>query len=333
MAHFLNPENDCILVQSDAAFNVCLMALAGLGNNLQFQSMQEVSIDNIESNDPHDSHRFVFGGMHAAVPARRAHAFAKTASSVMRMCMLRSANAGYCPVTIGAKAHTRNRDKMNVCAYSVPNAPKFELSPTNNRMHIMEYYSYYDRMHPHFMIENQLRQRKPGQMWTVMQVFRKKFSEVVEFTTNMNARDMSGEQVEARDGAIYIHPPGTFSSFVNVRCTVRKITNPSHPSLQLFKALCDRDGQGGAQRILENYRKALEVNRREPEPLPPHAAESEEESDDYKESEDEEDKEFPDHVTPIPTAPPKVLPPNYYCDGQPDLGMLSLQMSALGLGR
>ena len=286
MTH-INPENDCILVQTDAAFDVALMALSGLGDNLQVVTMQEVSIDNIESNNPH--HRFLFGGAAAGSRERRVQAFAKTSSSVLRMCMLRSANTGHCPL-IGERSHARNRNKMAGQAYG----PRFVLS--NNKLHAMEYYSFYDKMHPHFLFEYEVIRRQPGEWWhmtTMMFVFRRGFSEVIEFTTNMSARDVSGMVCGPHGGT---YPLGTFQSYVNVKCFVRKIKNPNHDSLRLLKALCG--GTEGAQEILRNYQKGLTMVFLGDIPFPAQPSDSETESDDYEESEDEEDGEFLAHGEP-----------------------------------
>ena len=321
MTH-INPENDCILVQTDTAFDVALMALSGLGagDHLQVVTMQEVSIDNIESNHPH--HRFLFGGKAAGSRERRVQAFAKTSSSVLRTSMLRSANTGYCPL-IGARSHARNRDKMAIQTFG----PKFVL--TTNKMHAMEYYSFYDKMHPHFMFEYELTQRQTGEWWhmtTMMLIFRKGFSEVIEFTTNMRARDVSGMKCGPHRAESDVYPLGTFQSYVNVKCFVRIIKRPNHDSLRLFKAL--HGGTDGAKEILRNYQKGLIMVSLDDIPFPAQPSDSGVGSDDYEESEDEEDREFLSHGKPTPITPTKGRY-DYY--GNPAYEALLTQMAAIGL--
>ena len=321
MTH-INPENDCILVKTDAAFDVALMALSGLRDNLQVVTMQEVSIDNIESNNPH--HQFLFGGAAAGSRERRVQAFAKTSSNVLRMCMLRSANTGHCPV-IGERSHARNRDKMAIQMFG----PKFVL--TTNKMHAMEYYSFYDKMHPHFMFEYELTRHQTGEWWhmtTMMLIFRKGFSEVIEFTTNMRARDVSGMKCGPHRAESDVYPLGTFQSYVNVKCFVRIIKNPNHDSLRLFKAL--HGGTDGPQEILRNYQKELIIVSLDDIPLPAQSYDSDIGSDDsgYEEPEDEEDGEFLSHGKPTPITP-KTGIYDYY--GNPAYEALAAQMAAIGL--
>ena len=252
----MNPEIDCILVQTDPAFELARAALNDeCEGDCKPVAMQKVSIDNIESNN---CLSICFGGVYAKHRIIRIQAFARTASSVLRMCMLRSANvcADYSP-SIGHYSQIRNSRKMAIENLYLP---IFPLS--NNKEHAMEYYSHYDMMHPHFMIEHGLLQHQPGEWWhmsSTMLVVWRNFSEVVKFATNLSARDMSG--IPDRKGAVY--PFGTFESSVNVQCSVHNITNPNHVSLQFLRALCS--GPVGAAHILETYKKGLQTQP--PQPL------------------------------------------------------------------
>ena len=77
------------------------------------------------------------------------------------------------------------------------------------------YYSRYDQLHPHVLLQSQYAAAQPTRWWTMrpkmMLIFRNNFSEVVEFSTTFSA----GERPEIR--------PGTFKSYVNVRCKVCRI--------------------------------------------------------------------------------------------------------------
>ena len=242
----MNPEIDCILVQTDPTFELALVALNDLlvCDCVKVVDVQKTSIDNIESNNSSDECRFIFGRDDAIYPKKRIQAFGRTASSVLRMCMLRSANGECCP-RIGSKSHDRNFKKMTF-KY---NSPRILLSNDT-----MEYYSHYDMMHPHFMFEHELLQRPLGEWWcmsSTMLVFRRNFSEVIEFNTNLNARDMSC----VFDGNGKTFPFGTFESSVNVQCSVHNITNQNHVSFSFLRALCE--GPVGAKHILQTYKKGL----------------------------------------------------------------------------
>lgn len=75
----VNIPYDCILVQTDIAFNLALEVLADLQRNgqLQLRTSQTVTIDNIESNDSRDDLCFTFGGAHAASYKKKTTVFCK----------------------------------------------------------------------------------------------------------------------------------------------------------------------------------------------------------------------------------------------------------------
>ena len=93
-------ENDCILVQTDCAFNIVLTVLESLSNDDEFHvsSYKVVTIKNIESDDPDDHYSLRFGGGGDQPFPQRLQCFARTTSSVLRMMMLKSVNASrWCP--------------------------------------------------------------------------------------------------------------------------------------------------------------------------------------------------------------------------------------------
>ena len=297
-------ENDCILLQTDIAFNLGLEVLHQLARDNQVYTCahQTVSIDNIESDDKHYHHRFRFGGTHATSPEKVAHYFARTASSVLRMCMLRSINANdkFFP-KFGAYSEPRNKSKM---VYQ-SNGPHFVLA--RSKMATMEYYSYYDHLHPHFKLEHefasallsdQKRWFKPS---TMMLIFRRNLSEVVEITTSLQAELM--------------HHNGIYAvrSFAHVLCIVRRISNLDHHSLKLLQAL-----KNDPSEIIARYQLALglpaldQINN--PWTLTESESESEEDSEEEYDSElDDKDDAYIAEMDPnFGMQPIQYVPPNIF---------------------
>ena len=81
----MNP--DTIFVQTDPAFNIVLQSLKELRdqNRLQETHVQAATLTNIESNDDDEDRRLMFGGEREELANS---AFGRTASAVVRMCML-----------------------------------------------------------------------------------------------------------------------------------------------------------------------------------------------------------------------------------------------------
>lgn len=97
-----------------------------------------------------------------------------------------------------------------------------------------EYYSKYDCLYPHFRIEKALKEVEPNQWMflpTMMLIFRKNFSEVIEISTTFRAREVQ----EPNTAHALL---GTFNSYVNVRCIVRTISDPEHAKLNALRKLC-----------------------------------------------------------------------------------------------
>ena len=222
-------ENDCILVQTDCTFNIALAVLKSLNNDeIQVCSYKVVTINNIESNDPHDHYSLRFGGgggLHL-------QSFARTTSSVLRMMALESVNASrWCP-RMGRHSERRNRQKMQVQTFVQSGHGEFVIAATKSAAE--EYYTYYDHLHPHFKIENGFSSVQPDDwsMQNMMLIFRHDFTEVIEIGTSL--------QVGHRP---HIWPgPGTFHSNAHVHCIVRHISNPNHDGLKFLRALKNISG-------------------------------------------------------------------------------------------
>ena len=141
-------ENDCILVQTDCAFNIVLTVLESLSNDDEFHvsSYKVVTIKNIESDDPDDHYSLRFGGGGRLY----LQCFARTASSVLRMMMLKSVNASrWCP-RIGQHSERRNKQKMQLETHVQPRRREFAIAATKSAAE--EYYTYYDHLHPHLKL-------------------------------------------------------------------------------------------------------------------------------------------------------------------------------------
>ena len=218
-------DTDYIVLSSDVNYYATLNALANLQRNdrLRVTAYQVVSIDNIESSS--DDEPFVFGGeqQHLCLQA-----FSRTASSVIRLCMMKSADMQYIP---NFQSKRRNMQKMQ---YSFDRRhPDFSLGH-GNRAATMRYYSRFDQLHPHFLLEQQFRAAgaRPIPWWTMrptmMLIFQNNFSKVIEFSTTLSAR----EKPELGKG--------TIKSYVNVRCIVRNIDLDSDAS-KLFDSISKFD--------------------------------------------------------------------------------------------
>ena len=197
----MNPET--IFVQTDPAFNVVLDCLNELTqqDRLEVIHMQTASLENIESDNDNDAH--IFGGK---VPAIAKKAFARTASAVVRMCMLEAVGvARNSWPGIGRNAQRRNEDNLNQECL-IP--PLFRLA--NDRATATRYWSRYDQLYPHFRVEHEISRVNIdtlANMPSMMLIFRG-FTEVIEITTTFTATPRGDQQ---------------FDSYVHVICIVRKI--------------------------------------------------------------------------------------------------------------
>ena len=185
----------------DPAFNIVLNSLEELGqqNRLIVTQLQEASLKNIESNNDNDAH--IFGGK---VPAMAKKAFGRTASAVVRMCMLEAVGVdrNLWP-SIGRNSQIRNENKLVVRSI----LPLFCLA--DDRDKATRYWSRYDQLYPHFRIEHEVSHiDTEASMPSMMVIFREGFTEVIEITTTFKATPRGNQR---------------FDSYVHVTCIVQKI--------------------------------------------------------------------------------------------------------------
>lgn len=208
-------QKETIFLQTDPAFNSVLLAISELRDKNRFQVIkcQTAWISLIESDDPQRKYRF--GGKKAATMSNVS--FGRTASAVARMCMLSAVGikSEFWP-NIGKLTRKRNKKNMEKMVFI---KPRFCLAINKNKARY--YWSKYDQLYPHFLIEDEVRRTKTKSGLTsmprVMLIFRNDFSRVIEITTSFYAKPGKGY---------------TFSSSVCVTCIVRDI-----------KKGCSGDGQ------------------------------------------------------------------------------------------
>ena len=199
---------ETIFVQTDPAFNVVLRALVELRRDgrLEVTHCQRASIEDIESNDEQEDHRLRFGGQNA--PNMACESFGRTASAIVRMCMLKAAgiNRDWWPL-IGPRSNTRNQAKLQFDVYIDPH-----FSLANDWRTAAHYWSKYDQLYPHFRIQytvENLNIDDEGSMQSMMLIFRNNWTEMIEITTTLRATPREEHR---------------FNSKVSVACIVREIS-------------------------------------------------------------------------------------------------------------
>ena len=200
-------NQEVIFVQTDPAFNIVLKCLTELEaqNRLQVTHYQLADLRDIESNDDDEDRKFVFGGDRLSAN----HAFGRTASGIVRMCMLEAAGVSrnLWPA-LGHNAHRRNVAKLQNPLGQMPR--DFHLAATKNIAR--HYWSKYDQLYPHFRIEDKVGGvdlDMQTSMPSMMLIFRENFTEVVEITTTFNATPKENQ---------------VFHSYIHVICIVREIS-------------------------------------------------------------------------------------------------------------
>ncbi|XP_067049070.1 uncharacterized protein [Acropora muricata] len=200
-------NQEFIFVQTDPAFNVVLYCLKELGdqNRLQVTHYQWAHLTNIESNDDDEDRRFMFGGEN--LPPN--HAFGRTASAIVRMCMLEAAGVPKKLWPLPDKnAAKRNKAKLHK-SFGI-SLLGFCLASTKKIT--THYLSKYDQLYPHFRIEDKVDEvdlDTPVSIPSMMLIFRGNFTEVVEITTTFKATAKGNQQ---------------FESYIHVTCIVREIS-------------------------------------------------------------------------------------------------------------
>lgn len=217
-------DQETIFVQTDPAFNVVLQSLLELKRQerLQLITLQEVSLENIESN----SESGKFGGKR---PELAYSAFGRTASAVVRMCMLEAAGV---PQKlwpwVGNNTDRRNKAKLVRQVVSNDHKQPEPFCLANDGDTAKFYLSKYDHIYPHFRIEYEVKKvtlNSEVSMPSMMLIFRGSFTEVVRITTIFTATPKGGQQ---------------FDSCIRVFCAVYKITPESsanHPDGEYTKLL------------------------------------------------------------------------------------------------
>ena len=200
-------NQEFIFVQTDPAFNVVLYCLKELGdqNRLQVTHYQWAELRDIESNDANEERKFMFGGKTLFA----SHTFGRTASAIVRMCMLEAAGV---PRKLwpkpGSNADRRNKAKLHKSLRKP--ILGFRLATTERIA--THYWSKYDQLYPHFRIEDEV---DAVDLYTqisipsMMLIFRENFTEVVEITTTFKATPREDQQ---------------FDSYIHVTCIVREIS-------------------------------------------------------------------------------------------------------------
>ena len=217
-------DQETIFVQTDPAFDVVLQSLLELNkqDRLQLTNFQTASLENIESSNGDGK----FGGKRATLANS---AFGRTASAIVRMCMLEAAGVPrrLWPKSSGG-SDPRNRAKLVNQVMKPDHEQPVSFCLANNENAARFYWSKFDHIYPHFRIEHEVRQvtlNRQISMPSMMLIFRRSFTEVVKITTTFTAT-RKGEQ--------------QFESYIHVVCAVRKITAESsaeHPDGEYTKLL------------------------------------------------------------------------------------------------
>lgn len=196
-------NQEWIFVQTDPAFNIVLQCLTELRdqNRLLVTHLQVADLRDIESNDEDEDRKFMFGGEN--LPPN--HAFGRTASAIVRMCMLEAAGVPrHLWPALGRHAGRRNKAKLGQQQRSFRLAINQDIAT--------RYWSKYDQLYPHFRIEDELRKaglNEQASIPSMMLIFRGNFTEVVEITTTFEATPGEDQQIK---------------SYIHVICIVREIS-------------------------------------------------------------------------------------------------------------
>lgn len=209
--------DEYIMFHTDFAFTFVMDVLTRVRNEmvaskkapqLLIQHIQTASIENIESANSVDVN--LFGGGRSDYVKK----FFVTASAVLRMCMMKSAGIpeDFQPV-ISVLAQERNFPKVKVEHHLTD--PTFVLA--NNMYEAQKYYSAYDHLYPHFVLEHGYTPHtRSGNWWspdpTLMLILRNDFSELIDFSTTFRVREKVEENIN-----------GFFDSYAYVVFIVRKI--------------------------------------------------------------------------------------------------------------
>ena len=199
-----------IFLQTDPTFNLALFITRELSESRRMvvESQSSVEMINIESNVDGDANLLHFGAQGNSI-----RDFSRTAGAVFRMCMLRATNI---PRHLWPQQNnpmeTRNTTKM---VYLQIAGDPFTLA--NQIAPARHYWSKYDQLYPHYVIEDKIERVGLGRQATLpsmMFIFRynsqQDIQQVIEITTTANATQCD-------------QPDNHFDSYVYVLVTVRSI--------------------------------------------------------------------------------------------------------------
>ena len=290
----VNMAQETIFVQTDPSFDIVLRSLNELNiqGRLQVKHQQTAVISRIQSNNPDNKNRYLFGEESESC----IQAFARTATSVARMCMLRATNVNetYWP-KMGARSGSRNKAVLN--GQGQNQAPgdfgKFILAQT--KAQAKRYYSKYDHLYPHFLIEHEFRSAGTNHevfLPSMMLIIDSNFTQVVEITTTFRAKRLPREI-------------NLFHGYIHVVCIVRSIDEEGADEkfTKLLKGLVEGDSDGNRFSVKKEYFEVLsKATKKKGLKLPDlfhnlsfdkpkEKEESEEEESEEEESEKEESEE------------------------------------------
>lgn len=159
-------EGDIIFVNIDPNYNFALEKLNSLGTTVTNEQTSKLEV--VQSDSLDNGSIFAFGGKLGSkkTPKQRASAFGRTASVVFRMVMLKAVqiDEAHWP-KVGKRTMERNRSAMEFQVTRSPDGNAFMLlgnnDNVNNRKCIArKYWGQYDRVFPHFLIEDEVLENK-----------------------------------------------------------------------------------------------------------------------------------------------------------------------------
>ena len=159
---------------------------------MQVTNHQTCKLDVVQSNAKDDKRSFVFGGIAIAKasPEYHASAFGKTASAVFRMVMLEAVQIPevHWP-HIGKRTTKRNKAAMKFEVNTEGDNAAFQLLNDNTKQNAREYWSRYDQLFPHFLIENKVLKNEGEQVpfENTMFILRQLERQVIEIATKAYA--------------------------------------------------------------------------------------------------------------------------------------------------
>ena len=156
---------------------------------------QTCKLDAVQSNAKDENSKLAFGGnlnKTRRTPGQRASAFGRTASAVFRMVMLKAVQIpeNHWP-NIGERTKTRNDAAMRFEVIKRNDNATFQLlnSSNNTKKNARKYWSHYDQMFPHFLIEDEVLKHKETKVpfKNTMFILRESARQVIEITTEAYA--------------------------------------------------------------------------------------------------------------------------------------------------